>query len=166
MNKEYFKNWARKNREKMRKQPKPDLTGQSQNCKECKKTKPFTDFGINTATKTGYNYACKECIKHRNQEQYFKHLWGLSLSELEQLKKKQKYKCACCKEKVDLVIDHHHKTGLVRGLLCNQCNQAIGKLKDNEQIVSNVLRYLKKHRDKALETTVGAKCLRPHRLSR
>lgn len=42
-----------------------------------------------------------------------------------------------------LPIDHDHKTGVVRGLLCWNCNVAIGKLGDNPDAVLNAYKYLK-----------------------
>lgn len=48
----------------------------------------------------------------------------------------------CAKEKV-LVIDHCHKTGVVRGLLCNACNQAIGALGDQYQALVVAAEYLR-----------------------
>lgn len=40
-------------------------------------------------------------------------------------------------------VDHDHKTGVVRGLLCWNCNVAIGKLGDNPDAVLNAYKYLK-----------------------
>ncbi len=45
----------------------------------------------------------------------------------------------------DLAIDHCHKTGKVRGLLCNKCNYAIGYLKDNPKNAQRAMEYLEKH---------------------
>lgn len=42
-----------------------------------------------------------------------------------------------------LVVDHCHKTGVVRGLLCGRCNSGIGMLKDDPELVFAALRYLK-----------------------
>lgn len=43
-----------------------------------------------------------------------------------------------------LVVDHDHKTGKVRGLLCHNCNRALGLLKDNKEIIQNCLSYLER----------------------
>ena len=40
------------------------------------------------------------------------------------------------------VVDHNHKTGVVRGLLCGQCNKALGGFKDNIQIMKKAIIYL------------------------
>lgn len=45
----------------------------------------------------------------------------------------------------ELAIDHDHDTGKVRGLLCANCNSALGMLRDDIRYASAALRYLKKH---------------------
>lgn len=40
------------------------------------------------------------------------------------------------------VVDHDHKTGQIRGLLCNACNKGLGLFKDNPEILENARRYL------------------------
>ena len=55
----------------------------------------------------------------------------------------QKGCCAICKESIDVVhIDHNHKTGKVRGLLCRGCNSGIGHLKDNPDTCMRATTYL------------------------
>lgn len=43
-----------------------------------------------------------------------------------------------------LAVDHCHTTGKVRGLLCSHCNHAIGKFKDNVDILKSAISYLEK----------------------
>lgn len=68
----------------------------------------------------------------------------------------QKNKCAICnreerrKSRTDgkicaLAIDHCHKTGKVRQLLCHGCNTAIGKFEDNIEYLKSAIMYLEKH---------------------
>ena len=40
-------------------------------------------------------------------------------------------------------IDHDHETGEVRGILCHNCNLAIGHLKDDPELVARALAYLR-----------------------
>lgn len=42
-----------------------------------------------------------------------------------------------------LRVDHDHKTGKVRGLLCHHCNVAAGHLQDDPQLATNLAKYLK-----------------------
>ena len=51
--------------------------------------------------------------------------------------------CPICEESPDeLVVDHCHDTGEVRGLLCRKCNAAIGQMHDDPEIVRNAVKYL------------------------
>jgi hypothetical protein len=52
-------------------------------------------------------------------------------------------RCAICATYGDLVIDHDHQTGRVRGLLCNNCNLALGLLGDNTDVIDSAGRYLR-----------------------
>lgn len=48
--------------------------------------------------------------------------------------------------RIKLVVDHDHATGKVRGLLCHNCNRALGLLHDNPVTINNALEYLKVQR--------------------
>ena len=45
-----------------------------------------------------------------------------------------------------LYVDHDHNTGDVRGLLCDNCNVGIGRMKDNVEVLENAIAYLRKHK--------------------
>lgn len=53
-------------------------------------------------------------------------VYGLTDKQYQAFKKKQKGRCALCKRKAKLDIDHCHKTNRVRGLLCRRCNVCLG----------------------------------------
>ena len=62
----------------------------------------------------------------------------------------QESRCAICRQeekKRNLSIDHSHKTGKVRGLLCSNCNRGIGFLKDNVQSLKNAIQYLAENKE-------------------
>lgn len=73
--------------------------------------------------------------------------YGIDLDTYNQLFIDQNGCCKTCKThqtelKQSLHIDHSHKTGKVRGLLCGPCNRAIGLLKENKETINNLLSYL------------------------
>lgn len=45
-----------------------------------------------------------------------------------------------------MCIDHDHTTGRVRGLLCFDCNEALGRFKDDPQLIAKAIEYLKGNR--------------------
>lgn len=69
----------------------------------------------------------------------------LTLSAHQAIYKAQDGACAICatpREPLGLVIDHNHKTGKVRGLLCGACNTGIGLLKDSPDVLDAAIEYL------------------------
>jgi hypothetical protein len=69
--------------------------------------------------------------------------YNLTPAEVEDILKKQRNRCVICKCRlVKPHIDHCHKTGRVRGILCYQCNSGIGLFKDNPKILWAAADYL------------------------
>jgi hypothetical protein len=77
----------------------------------------------------------------------------ISLEEYDELLNSQEGVCAICgkpetriqKGKVTpLAVDHDHKTGEIRGLLCSKCNLGIGCLNDDIKILEAAINYLRK----------------------
>lgn len=83
---------------------------------------------------------------------HIKSKYKISESEYITLLEQHNFKCSCCsfvqqdkyasKKNDKLYIDHDHKTGLIRGLLCQKCNSALGLIKDNIEILKNLIKYL------------------------
>jgi hypothetical protein len=74
--------------------------------------------------------------------------YGITLAQYHELLNKQGGGCAICgrlpnKNKRRLPIDHCHKTGKVRGILCVFCNIMLGHFEDNVHIFRRVIRYLR-----------------------
>lgn len=70
--------------------------------------------------------------------------YGLSMENYKFLLKKQKACCAVCKSpfKKTPFVDHDHKTGAVRGLLCLACNFGLGYFRDSPTICKKAAKYL------------------------
>lgn len=73
--------------------------------------------------------------------------YGLTREQYESMERTQRFACAICLRpltEVRVHIDHCHETGLVRGLLCQRCNQAIGLLGDDPTAAVRAARYLRR----------------------
>lgn len=142
-------------------------------CKKCGKKKPISDFPFRKDNNI-YRGECKECRKRcdnqyyidnqerilkqnkeyrrNNREKYriqkIKKNYNLSHKDWLILWERQNTKCAICgklfKTPSDACVDHCHKTGKVRGLLCGRCNTAIGLLKEDLETLSNAMKYLER----------------------
>lgn len=69
--------------------------------------------------------------------------YGLTVAQYQALLSSQDGKCAICA--VSLVkpcVDHNHKTGAVRGILCDGCNVGLGRFADNPQTLRRAADYL------------------------
>lgn len=72
--------------------------------------------------------------------------YGITVADYEQMLEKQCGVCKICNQHRDaqrLAVDHCHKTGKVRGLLCSRCNKALGAFGDNPDRLASAIAYLK-----------------------
>lgn len=71
--------------------------------------------------------------RHKIRSYALKRLYGITLKDYQDLWDKQGGKCAVCgkTKKRTLAVDHDHKTGEIRGLLCDYCNRRLGYLGDS-----------------------------------
>jgi len=78
-----------------------------------------------------------------------KNTYDITLAEYEKIVEKQNGVCAICQKANNvkgqrLGVDHDHKTGKIRGLLCNHCNKGISGFRDNPTLLSRAVTYLRK----------------------
>mgnify|MGYP000057583941 CR=1 FL=1 len=97
-----------------------------------------------------YQLKNKLKIKAWHKNYYLQKEYGIGLEQYNALFEAQKGCCAICgRHQIEigatLAVDHNHATGVVRELLCTACNQGIGLLKENTQILLKAIEYLKKH---------------------
>lgn len=83
--------------------------------------------------------------------------YGLEVSDFAWLLHSQGFRCGACRGTVSLedrqfAVDHCHKTGAVRGILCPGCNLALGQVRDNPEVLMCLYGYLKGWK--------GAECVR------
>jgi hypothetical protein len=92
--------------------------------------------------------------EHRGsrREWELKYHYGLTGKDYENMATLQRGVCAICgkppsgrKIEKNLHVDHDHKSGLVRALLCNRCNRVLGLIGDDALIASKIISYLNQH---------------------
>ena len=98
-------------------------------------------------------YCSNECAKDGYTSAYLQRNYKMDIHKYRSLLKDQKALCAICyregfvmaeHHKLKLVVDHCHASGKVRGLLCQNCNRALGLLADNTEWLENAITYLRK----------------------
>lgn len=117
-------------------------------CCGCKRLLPETEFHINRQTKQGLSARCRECASHK-----LRRYRGAKITrdEYETILAAQGGHCALC-DKVretsgrSLSVDHDHKTGKVRGILCVLHNTLLGSAEDSIEILQSAIAYLEKCR--------------------
>lgn len=88
---------------------------------------------------------CLVCSQERNIANNLMRSFKMTIKQYNDILKKQNGKCAICKKENKnkrLSVDHDHKTGLIRGLLCNNCNQGLGHFRDNLDFLMAAMKYL------------------------
>jgi hypothetical protein len=121
-------------------------------CSKCKVTKPIDEFNNDKFTVTGKSSNCKECINSKYtklelRDFAYKTKYGITLSDYNNLYEIQKGCCDICNQPFEqLVVDHCHNTGNVRGLLCNNCNFGLGFFKDSISNLEKASKYILKHK--------------------
>lgn len=95
------------------------------------------------ARKQSRDWAQKHRNSAKNKEYRNRSKYGLEPEDYNYLLTRQSYKCAICFEREgELGVDHNHVTGEVRGLLCDSCNNGIGRFKDDIKILASAIKYL------------------------
>jgi hypothetical protein len=105
---------------------------------------------------------CKEqYLKNKEHRKWaaIKRKYGITKDDFDKLFKAQNESCAICGKKDftqwTLNIDHCHTTGKVRGILCNNCNTAIGALQEDVTILLNAIKYIHRHNNMGVDLNVS-----------
>lgn len=138
-------------------------------CKKCKQVKELIEFYKHKLTKDGHMGQCKVCnlaqvarwqqqnpdkcreknercqLKKTSKEGYKP--GKISPEDRQVLFLKQEGRCAICnREESDfnrrLAVDHCHRTGVIRGLLCSPCNRGLGLFRDNPTRLVKASEYI------------------------
>lgn len=119
----------------------------------------------------GYRPQCIDCSRDYNNKMHHKHkhkrpydyeqdkdnklkrAYGISYQEYLEMSDAQDGMCAICGttdtgKRRAFAVDHCHTCGEVRGLLCSNCNTAIGSLREDLEIMQRAMDYVKFHQEK------------------
>ena len=87
--------------------------------------------------------------QRNDRRSYLKRTHGITVAQYDEMLAAQGGVCAICgrppREDISLHVDHDHATGERRGLLCFRCNNSLGDLSDDPELVANVATYLIEH---------------------
>lgn len=88
---------------------------------------------------------------HMTRERHYrrenlKKRYGITLQEYDNMLAAQDGVCAICgkecRKNMFLSVDHDHETGAIRGLLCDDCNNGLGKFFDDVSLLQKAIDYL------------------------
>lgn len=117
-------------------------------CRVCKEYKDESNYTKHLKSKDGLCGECKSCAKANRVTNH-----GLTKEKYQQILNDQNNSCAICFRSFNettIQVDHDHKhcpgtfgcNICVRGLLCSNCNTAIGLFKDKVMLLNNAAGYL------------------------
>lgn len=125
----------------------------SKTCTKCQVNKPISEFHVNSKGKYGKSDRCKPCANKLTVEYNKRHpikvaarKYKITVEFTEKLLSREV--CDICgsppTSRRRNCIDHCHTTGIVRGLLCEDCNKGLGRFKDSPELLNKAVQYLKK----------------------
>lgn len=127
-------------------------------CKKCGKVYDLNSenfrLSYNT-TKSGerretYRHTCQTCERAKTANHVYKLTRGISHEDRDRLLEEQGGVCKCCGSpnsgsNKGWHVDHDHKTGVIRGVLCANCNVALGQVNDDINKLYQLINYLQSH---------------------
>ncbi len=114
-------------------------------CKEC--------GNLFTPQAPSQLYCCGECSSKGFTRKYLKKQYDITYEQYMEMYNKFEGRCHICKQigfkidinqKLDLAVDHCHTTGVVRGMLCHNCNRGLGLFQDNPSYLTTAVEYLER----------------------
>lgn len=126
-------------------------------CWKCKTEKDINDFYKCSKTYDGRQGACKSCLRALKRTPAYRlqarvNEYGITKAIYIEMVAVQGGRCAICLRiphpgGKPLFIDHCHKTGTVRQLLCSNCNSGLGRFGESPDTILRAIAYLEKHED-------------------
>ncbi len=122
-------------------------TDVTKTCLCCGKIKQLHAFHFKCNGRKFATTYCCTCISKKQKGQDLSHLYGITLYQYDLMLEKQGGGCKICGKKTPkgqgrFHVDHCHKTGKIRGLLCQHCNIMLGLGCDDPKILIAAAHYL------------------------
>ena len=122
---------------------KNSVSGKYSSCRECEYNYRALRKSKDKQKQLNWYAENKEHAKNKNLIRRY----GITLEDYNKIFAKQNGKCKICdihqsEFKIALSVDHCHKTGNIRGLLCRDCNTSLGKFKDDPDVLRTAADYL------------------------
>jgi hypothetical protein len=143
--KEYKRAWELRNKDKVRESKQRYREANREKLNAAERTRRAKDPDKRRA------YA-REWWKNnpiKRRDYWYRKKYGISYSQYDTMCQKQHNVCATCFQPElnfeTLCVDHNHKTGMVRKLLCHNCNSALGMIGENIETLQNMILYIKEH---------------------
>lgn len=123
-------------------------------CPRCAEIKDVGEFGKNQANKPGLTDYCKPCHNRVMREQrigrngstrnfHLVRRYGVTEAEVDAMIERQGGRCLICRVGAAEHVDHDHRTGAVRGVLCFNCNGGLGQFKDRKDTMARAINHLR-----------------------
>ena len=113
-------------------------------CRKCGEEKPHTleHFPPHKATSSGLDSWCRVC--RRAYRKLYRRMHGVRPDQQAQIQiARQATACVICGDDGALVVDHDHRTGRVRGALCQRCNMGLGHFRDDPELLELAAMYIR-----------------------
>lgn len=147
-----------------------NLTINGKMCRKCNMFKSRKLFYVHSNRADGLQVYCKKCTQREKKVKkteynevmrrwYNKHgykkiaakLYGITVADYEQLLEYAGNRCQIClgvnSNKRRLSVDHNHETGVIRGILCTNCNTGLGAFGDSIDRIELAINYLRSNQD-------------------
>ncbi len=110
-------------------------------CFACRRWIDHKQFVVDRSRAGGHASRCRPCAS----KAAFSSRYQISQVDLHAMEAAQGGRCGICARARELVLDHDHKTGESRGLLCNRCNVGLGQFVDDPELMLTAIAYLEHH---------------------
>ncbi|MFF4371120.1 endonuclease VII domain-containing protein [Streptomyces sp. NPDC001594] len=122
--------------------PRAQLPEGHKLCTCCGEAKPPSEYHRKASASDGLHARCKACRAIEGRAGHLKRKYGITEVERDRMIADQGGLCCLCLRAPAVHVDHCHKTGRVRGVLCFNCNTGLGLLKDSPDRILRAAEYL------------------------